>query len=126
MRYVVRSLGLDASVVYIWGGCSSSYECQYRWHHTPYWEWVSIRVPKSSAHEGAPVNPHFMYHAEVDVNDTNSTYYDPSYNSTGLIEPDEFAPAGYGHAVAAVRQTGSSRAPYLHQVDQGYECPHSY
>jgi hypothetical protein len=113
-RQLVRSVGVDGTVTYIWGGCSSSYVDYYKYGT---WWGPSFRVIKS-IHEGAEANPHFMYHVETLV---NGTYYDPSYGATGLISLGETAPA-HNPYPAASRQTGSSLPGNAHYVN--WTCPH--
>jgi len=112
-RQLVRSVGVDGTITYIWGGCSSSYVDYYKYGT---W-WVSFRVIKS-AHDNAEANPHFTYHVETLV---SGTYYDPSYGATGLISLDETAPT-HNPYPAASRQTGSSLPGNVHYVD--WTCPH--
>lgn len=114
MRCLVRSVGIDGSVVYVWGGCSDAYICFYRYR---LWWGPSFRVLKPE-HDDAEQDPHFTFHAETCV---DGTYYDPSYGSTGLMDLDEKAPAHFGFP-AASRRTGSSLPGNAHYVD--WTCRH--
>ncbi len=126
LRYLASSIGINATLVYVWGGCSNTTVDFFKYHT---WWGPSFRVLKG-AHDGASVNPHFTFHVLTNI---NGTYFDPSYGSTGIINLDETAPAGVQyttnyityqpHTVAASRQTGSSWPPAnIHLVD--WTCPH--
>jgi len=114
-RLLVRSVGIDGSTVYIWGGCSSAAIDLYRYGA---WWGPSFMVVKG-AHDGAPTNPHFAFHVEVQA---AGGYYDPSYGTSGLISLSETAPA-HSPFPAATRQTGSGLpGGPPHYVS--WKCPH--
>lgn len=131
MELLLAAIGISADVTYVWGGCVDSTICLY---NPQGWPWgPSFRV-LLAAHDYAPADPHFLYHAEAAV---GGAYYDPSYGSTGLITLDETAPAGPDwytrpvvypaylggtHATAATRQTGAGLPSTPHYVD--WTCPH--
>jgi PKD repeat protein len=98
MRCLVRSVGPDASVVYLWGGCLASTVDFFVYAG---WWGPSFRVVLA-AHDSAPANPHFTFHA---VTECAGAYYDPSYGTTGMVALDETAPAGVPYREAGVRYT---------------------
>jgi PKD repeat protein len=106
----------NPSLVYLWGGCSSSVECHYIYG---VW-WGPTFKCDSPAIDGAPNQPHFTFHVEVDF----GTVYDPSYGTTGLTTFLETAPALDGiHPIAATRQTGSGLPGSRHMVPWTCNCP---
>ena len=126
MRCLLRSVGIDASVVYLWGGCTPSTVDYFSYGS---WWGPSFRVVLA-AHDNAPPNPHFTFHA---VTESGGTCYDPSYGTTGMVTLDETAPSGVPyweagvryptHANPAVRQTGMTFPPEsIHHVE--WTCPH--
>jgi hypothetical protein len=112
MRYLCRTLGIPADVVYVWGGRKSS---EALFYYTKLGVRGSFRVlaPK---HGDASQNPHFTYHA---MTKAGAVVYDPSYGTANLIVLDETAPG-------ASRQTGASWPPVeLREVDRAaWTCPH--
>jgi hypothetical protein len=99
MRCLLRSVGLNASVVYLWGGCRADTRCYYL--YAGGLGQCSFRV-LLAAHDDAPLDPHFTYHA---VTESAGTYYDPSYGTTGMVALDETAPDGVPYREAGVRYT---------------------
>jgi hypothetical protein len=95
MRCLMRSIGIEADIIGIWGGCGSGVICRYDlvWDGT---SWAGGGLSPSfrsaaGAHDSAPATPHFQYHAQCQ---TMGGRYDPSYGTTGSPTLDEFAPAG--------------------------------
>ena len=124
-RILARNVGdVDATVTYVWGGCSSGYRCVYSWTW-PYPAWsVTIGFDSGlAAHDGAPAWPHFMFHVQSLC---NGTWYDPSYGGTGLKSLDCGANAhmiGQTNYPASSRQTGDYAAWAGATVhDTGQQC----
>lgn len=113
MRYLCRSIGIDATVKYVWGGRAPDEVLFF--HSTSGLNYGSFQVI-APVNDLAVKDPHFTYHAETVV---GGTTYDPSYGTTGLITLAETAPA-------ASRQTGSAWPPpnTLVQNAAAWKCPH--
>jgi len=77
LRGLLRSIGIDGTTLYIWAGPDASTLTRYTVGSTGNQN-PSFRIIRG-AHDDAPVNPHFKFHAVVS---TNSKWYDSSY---GLI-----------------------------------------
>lgn len=88
LRGLLRSIGIDGTVLYIWAGPNTTTLTRFKVGSTGATN-PSFRIIRA-AHDNAVVNPHFKFHAVVS---TNSKWYDPSY---GLIYTslafDETAP----------------------------------
>lgn len=96
------------SLVYLWGGCSSSTLCSYRYGT---WHGPSFQCDSPEC-DGALYHPHFMFHVEANY---AGTVYDPSYGTTGLTNFILTAPA-HSPYPAAVRQAGPSLPGTQHLV----------
>lgn len=77
LRGLLRSIGIDGTVLFIWAGSNSTTLTRYTIGTTGL-TFPSFRLLRG-AHDSAPLNPHFSFHAVVN---TNSTWYDPSYGLT--------------------------------------------
>jgi hypothetical protein len=110
LRYLCRSIGLNGSVVYIWGGRANNEVFYY--YQSSGSGGGSFRV-LAPHNDFANANPHFSYHAETTV---NGNTYDPSYGNNGLINLNETAPG-------ASRQTGSNFPPAITNFST-WSCPH--
>jgi hypothetical protein len=112
LRYLCRSVGIDAEVVYIWGGRNNTETRYYNGSAgTPIGSFQVLAPPNG----GAKKDPHFTFHAETKI---NGIIYDPSYGNVGLISLNETAPA-------ASRQTGD-RTQWISapvSIDP-WKCPH--
>ena len=115
LRGLIRSIGIDGSVQYIWAGPNSSSESLFiigsvgdQGSFNP-----SFRVIRGSM-DRAPTNPHFAYHAVVPV---GGTLYDPSYGiSYSSLTFSETA-------FTTTPQQTSTTFPFL--ISQsGWVCPH--
>ena len=115
LRGLVRSIGIDGSVQYIWAGSNSITETLFirgsvgdQGSFNP-----TFRIIRG-AQDGAETNPHFAYHAVVPV---GGTWYDPSYGlSYTSLSFDETAFGG------TPQQTSTTFPPYATQ--SGWVCPH--
>jgi hypothetical protein len=114
MRYLCRSIGIKASVIWIWGGRSAG---EVLFYHGVSGVYGSFRV-LAPANDSAVVNPHFTFHVETEV---GADIYDPSYGNSGLIILDETAPG-------AARRTGAKTdylgASHLVVDPTAWKCPH--
>ncbi len=86
LQYLLGSVGVDASVVYYWGGVAAT---EGTYYNNPDGGICSFRCDRP-AHNDAGANPRFTFHAMTDV---AGTIYDPSYGLTGAPSFTEFAPA---------------------------------
>jgi len=102
----------NPSLVYLWGGCSSSLSCHYNNPPNRLGPTFQCDCPTN---DDAPYQPHFTFHVEVDC----GTIYDPSYGTTDLTK---FLETACPHPDAAKRQTGPSRPSSYHRVSSGH-CP---
>ena len=94
--YLARSCGIDAVVVWIWAGTGATQVTYYHLGSFPaFTPCFRVLAPKNG---DAAQDPHFTFHAEVNI---NSKIYDPSYGNVGLINLNETAPG-------CSRQTGAS------------------
>ncbi|MCH7543305.1 MAG: hypothetical protein IIB65_06675 [Proteobacteria bacterium] len=109
MRYLCRSVGIGADVIYIWGGTAPD---QVLFFDMAGWKGPSFQV-LAPVNGGAPLNPHFTFHAETVA---GGSTYDPSYGHVGLITLEEKAPG-------AARQTGSAFPP-AGRFLSSWVCPH--
>ncbi len=115
LRGLIRSIGIDGSVRYIWAGPNSTTERLFivgsrgdQGDLNP-----SFRVTRSAT-DGASTNPHFAYHAVVPV---GGTLYDPSY---GLDYSSlTFAETAFTNTP---QQTSTTFPPLAAQ--SGWVCPH--
>jgi hypothetical protein len=77
LRGLMRSVGIDGSVQYIWGGLDSSTQRKFiRPSQGNQGEFNPTFQVLRSATDGAEANPHFTYHAVVPF---GGQLYDPSY-----------------------------------------------
>jgi hypothetical protein len=74
LRGLLRSIGINGTVKYIWAGPNSSTITQYTIGSTQH-TFPSFRLIRG-ANDAAALNPHFRFHAVVDI---SNTWYDPSY-----------------------------------------------
>jgi hypothetical protein len=82
LDYLAESIGVSASVIYMWGGSDNNTICRFS-------NITSMKLTRGS-HEGASTDPSFSYHAQTVIASTN---YDPSFGGTG--QPSfTTAPAG--------------------------------
>ncbi len=125
MAYLCRSIGLAASMVYVWGGRSAAEQTMFSFLGSS----VSFRV-LVAAKDSADENPHFTYHVQTRVSGTD---YDPSYGNVGLITLNETAPAA-APLPAATRQTKIASVvsglpggwpPWSSSTNSGWTCPHT-
>ena len=115
LRGLIRSIGIDGPVQYIWAGPNSITTRLFiigsigdEGSFNP-----SFRIIRNST-DGARTNPHFAYHAVVSV---GSTLYDPSYGlSYGTLVFDETA------FTTTPQQTSTAFPPLVTQ--SGWTCPH--
>lgn len=111
LRGLLRSIGIDGTVLFIWAGPNSSTLSRFTVGSTGSAN-PSFRIIRGT-HDEAPTNPHFKFHAVVS---TNSKWYDPSY---GLIYTslafDETAPG-------MPQQVHSSL--WSSEPHSGFVCPH--
>jgi hypothetical protein len=110
-----HSLGIDATVNLYWGGQPNRIELYAR--HSDLQSGQSFRV-QAPKHDDAKRNPHFVYHAMVEV---SGVLYDPSY---GVVRP-----SGLNVTETAQTPTGASYPaqtgltfPFTHST--GWVCPH--
>jgi len=108
--YLCRSCGIDAVVVWIWGGRSNTEVIYYSGVSGTVYGSFQVLAPKNGA---AVQDPHFTFHAEPNI---NGKMYDPSYGNIGLITLNETAPG-------ASRQTGPSYPPST-RLNATWKCPH--
>ncbi|MFH1739722.1 MAG: hypothetical protein ABIH23_11990 [bacterium] len=114
MMTLSHSVGPTAGPLYVWGGCTSTTRCLYKYGAA----WTSMRAIQS-AEDSTPANPHLVHHVEMTI---GGVYYDACYGVTGVISVSETAPATDQHPTAAVRQFHSWSWSSEHQVD--WTCPH--
>jgi hypothetical protein len=115
LRGLIRSIGIDGSVRYIWAGPNSVTKGLFivgsvgdQGSFNP-----SFRVLRGSA-DRAPTNPHFSYHAVVPV---GGTLYDPSY---GISYPSlTFTETAF---TTTPQQTSTTFPFFVTQT--GWVCPH--
>ena len=116
LRGLIRSIGIDGSVLYKWGGTDSSTQTKYIIGSigTHGIDNPTLMVTRS-LHDGAPANPHFSYHAVLQV---GSTLYDPSY---GLSYASlSFAETANNNSTP--QQTSTTFPSFYAQ--SGWVCPH--
>lgn len=125
MAYLCRSVGLAASMVYVWGGRTATEQTTYDFTGGD----VSFRV-LVPAKDSADENPHFTYHVQTRVSGVD---YDPSYGNVGLITLNETAPAAPPQPTAG-RQTKLASVvsgepggwpPWSTRSSSGWKCPHT-
>jgi hypothetical protein len=88
LEYLCEASGIGASVVFLWGSASTArYDCYFRHEAQEYYP-ATFRTP-APQYEGAPLNPHFIYHA---ITSAGGVFYDPSYGTVGLTVCDEVCP----------------------------------
>lgn len=120
--------GIDADILYLWGGSTSNQLEQYEFVDGNLVYGASFRAGLPAL-DGAPSNPHFMFHV---LTVSNGTYYDPSYGTTGLTVFDELMPPYSGVfnvpplsgqvVITPSQQTGISLPGTA--LSTGWECPH--
>jgi hypothetical protein len=115
MAYLARSIGIDATVKYIWGGDAADRVVFY---------WAEMApIPGEDGNcsfrvlvrqkDFADKDPHFTYHAQTV---SGGQTYDPSYGNIGLISLNETAPG-------SSRQTGPAWPPARYST-VAWRCPH--
>lgn len=110
MAYLANSIGIPATVKYIWGGDAPNNAVFYIYRGGR--PDVTFRVMVRGK-DFAPPNPHFTYHAQTEA---GGVVYDPSYGNVGLINLAETAPG-------CTRQTGSAWPP-ANILGASWKCPH--
>jgi len=115
LRGLMRSIGIDASVRYIWAGPDATTKRLFvlgsvgdQGGLNP-----SFRVIRAAA-DAAPANPHFGYHAVVPL---GGILYDPSYGIS--YSSLTFAETAF----TSTPQQGSTSFPFL-ITQSGWTCPH--
>jgi len=108
--YLCRSCGIDAEVVWIWGGRSGTEVLYYYGSSGTVYGSFQVLAPKNG---DAVQDPHFTFHAEPNI---NGKIYDPSYGNVGLISLNETAPT-------AARQTGPTFPP-ASSLETTWKCIH--
>ena len=79
LRGLMRSVGVDGDVLYIWAGPDASTFLRYRKASevsAGFGQWIYTFRVLRAAHDAAPPNPHFSYHAVVPF---GGLLHDPSY-----------------------------------------------
>jgi len=109
-RGLLRSIGIDANVMYHWGGAKPNTLLLYRYSGGS----GSFQIIEG-VHDDAPANPHFSFHAVVN---SGTLILDPSY---GRSRPSvDFAETAcqstYPHQI--------SLFPWTSEVDTGCQCSH--
>lgn len=112
LRGLMRSIGIAGTVTFYWGGLDNTTMYRYKVGSTGE-DIVTFRVLRA-AHDSAPLNPHFSYHAVVPY---AGVLYDPSYgiSYTTLV----FDETAFG----TTSQQFSSTFPSF-AVQSGWVCPH--
>lgn len=112
LRGLLRSVGIDGTVLYIWGGTNNTTMLRYTIGSVGA-AFPTFRVLRG-AHDAADPNPHFSYHAVVSA---NGTLFDPSYGiSYPALVFDETA-------FNATPQQTSTTFPLL-AANAAFVCPH--
>jgi hypothetical protein len=125
MAYLCRSLGIPATMIYIWGGATGTEYTTFKQVRAadPTMFWRPTFMVVAPKNDLAEENPHFTYHVVTEV---NGKTYDPSYGTIGLISLAETAPG-------ASRQTKSASVvggkpggwpPFSTKVNSPWVCPH--
>jgi hypothetical protein len=120
--------GIDADIQYLWGGSSKNTLEMYSYiaGNLVYDSSFRANLP---AHEGALLNPHFMYHV---LALSNGAYYDPSYGTAGLTVFDEWMPpySGAFNVPPLPGQTVTTPAQQIgallpaNALNTNWVCPH--
>lgn len=111
LRGLMRSVGVDGTVLFKFGGTNTSTGRRYRRGSTGGIH-ITFRVLRG-AHDDAELNPHFSYHAVVSK---GGSLHDPSY---GLVYPSlVFDETAFN---STPQQTSTSFPGF---VDSTYVCPH--
>ena len=112
MRGLIRTIGIDGDVLYIWGGNNNTTLRRFIVPSTG--STISTFRVIRALHDSAPANPHFSYHAVVRL---GGVLYDPSYGlSYGALTFDETANN------TTPQQTSLSFPTSV--VQSGWMCPH--
>ncbi len=111
LRGLLRSIGIDGTVLFIWAGPNASTLSRFTVGSTGSAN-PSFRIIRG-AHDTAGANPHFKFHAVVS---TNSKWYDPSY---GLI----YTSLAFDETAPGVPQQVRS-SPWSSEPHSGFTCPH--
>ena len=113
LRGLLRSIGIDGSVLFIWAGPNSSTLSRYTIGSTGE-SFPSFRIARGSHDGSIETNPHFSFHAVVS---TNNTWYDPSFGLTysGIT----FIETAFNNTPQQVQTTRWSSS-----LLTGYVCPH--
>jgi hypothetical protein len=119
MAYLCRSVGVAATMLYIWGGVSAKEQTMFSFRKRR----NSFRV-LVGAKDSASLNPHFTYHVQTHA---GSKDYDPSYGNVGLISLDETAPGASRRTKSANVVSGEPGGwpPWSSSTDSGWTCPHT-
>ena len=111
LRGLMRSIGIDATTLYIWAGPNANTNAIYAVGSTS--QAASFRITRTS-HDAAVTDPHFTFHAVVSA---NSTWYDSSY---GLIYSTlAFTEVCNTNPPQQVHATPWASNPFC-----GFTCPH--
>ena len=120
MRGLLRSLGGDGTVTYMWGGNSNQNRGYYKISSSSLScnasnldGCVSFRVDRPEKSIYAPANPHFTYHAGVSY---NGKIFDAVYGDSYVIP--SFTETAPGHSVRT-----NITYPTTASIT-GYTCPH--
>ncbi|HMQ03778.1 MAG TPA: hypothetical protein PKD26_07670 [Pyrinomonadaceae bacterium] len=114
LRGLLRSVGIDGTITYIWAGTNSSTLTYYQRGSTT--NTPSFQITKGQ-HEGAEANPHFFYHSVIKA---NNNWYDPSYGEAPL-------------SIFTLAETANNNTPrQVHETkwstpapsDPFFSCPH--
>lgn len=111
LRGLLRSIGIDGSVLFVWAGPNANTMWLYRVGNTGLA--ASFRITRAS-HDASPTNPHFTFHAVVS---TNGTWYDPSFGLTYSSLP--FTETAFNNTPQQVHTS-----PWMLEQVTGYVCPH--
>ncbi|HMQ03776.1 MAG TPA: transglutaminase domain-containing protein [Pyrinomonadaceae bacterium] len=113
LRGLLRSVGIDGPLLYIWAGPNSTEATVFGLTSAPT-DGVSFRIQKA-AHEGAVQDPHFMYHSVVN---RNNTWYDPSYGG------DPYTSLAFTHVDISNPPQQKHGTKYTTPSFSGWYCPH--
>ena len=111
LRGLLRSIGINGSVLFIWAGPDANTMSLYKVGSTG--RAVSFRIARAS-HDASTANPHFTFHAVVS---TNSTWYDPSFGLT--YSSLSFIETAFNNTPQQAHTT-----PWISAALTGYLCPH--
>lgn len=107
LRGLLRSIGINATTKYWWGGDNVTKVAEIYSYNTAANK-VSFRVERDAINEGVPVerDPHFKFHATVFIGEPTAPFnpanaYDPSYKKSGtaadvqLLEASKYPNPGF-------------------------------